>query len=37
MTELLESGGPEVAGRVTQAFMKMGKLDLPTIEKAALG
>ena len=37
LTELLESGDAEVAARVTQAFMPMGKLDLAVIEKAAQG
>ena len=37
LSELLENGGPEVAARVTAAFMPMVKLDLATIEAAAKG
>jgi predicted 3-demethylubiquinone-9 3-methyltransferase (glyoxalase superfamily) len=37
LTDLLENGSPEVALRVTQAFMQMGKLDIAAIEAAAKG
>ena len=36
LTELMLDADPAKAGRVTQAMLKMVKLDIPTLEKAAL-
>ena len=36
LTELMLDPDPAKAGRVTQAMLKMVKLDIPTLEKAAL-
>jgi hypothetical protein len=37
MNEILMNGRAQQIKRVTEAFLKMKKLDLPTLEKARLG
>ncbi len=37
LQELMQSGDPEIVGRVVEAFMPMSKLDIATLERAAQG